>query len=480
MTSTDGGRSSALGRRAVERRLGLVTDLYELTMAASYHRLGMHDRATFSLFVRKLPAHRSFLVAAGLEDALARLERLGFDDEGIDYLVTTGHVRPEEADALARVRFTGDVRAVREGRVVFPGEPLVEVDAPIIEAQLAESLILNAIHYPTLVATKAARCVAVAGGRPLVDFGLRRTPGIDASVDVARACWLAGFASTSNVHAARRLGIPASGTVAHAFIEAMPDERAAFEAWARTTVGPLTLLVDTYDTLSGTRRAIELARRLRGEGRALASLRLDSGDLEALSRAVRQLLDDAGLRDVRIFASGGLDEYAIDRLVRARAPIDGFGVGTRVGMSADAPVLDMAYKIVAYAGRPCLKLSAGKATIVGPKQVWRRRDSGGRLVADRIAALDEPAPTSGDWEPLLEPVVSDGRALRRPRLAELRSAHAAEVARLPAELRAIAPDEPRATYAVSISRVLAERHRAAVRETRRREGLEPHRDGQAS
>lgn len=481
MTSTDCARVST--SEPAELRLGLVADLYELTMAASYHRLGMQGRATFSLFVRKLPAHRSFLVAAGLDGALARLERLGFDDEGAAYLASTGHVRPEEAAVLARTRFTGDVRAVREGRVVFPDEPLVEVDAPIVEAQLAESLILNALHYPTLVATKAARCVAAARGRPLVDFGLRRAPGIDASADVARSCWLAGFASTSNVDAARRLGIPASGTVAHAFIEAMPDERAAFEAWSRAAVGPLTLLVDTYDTLNGTRAAIELAQRLRGEGRAVAAVRLDSGDLDALSRAVRQRLDEAGLRYVRIFASGGLDEYSVDRLVRAGAPIDGFGVGTRVGMSSDAPVLDMAYKLVEYAGAPCLKLSTSKVTLVGPKQVWRLRDAGGRFIADRIAARDEPAPTSGDWEPLLEPVVSQGRRLERPRLAELRAAHAAEIACLPPELRAIEPDAAGAAaiYPVSLSSVLAERHRAAVRATRRREGLEPRpADGRAT
>lgn len=452
---------------ASDGRLGLVTDLYELTMAASYRQLGMSDRATMSLFVRKLPDRRSFLVAAGLEQALERLERFGFDEAGIDYLVSTGHLRRKDAEALARTRFTGDVRAVREGTVVFPDEPILEVDAPIIEAQLAETLLLNAIHFPTLVATKAARCVAAARGRELVDFGLRRTPGIEAGFQVARACWIAGFGSTSNVEAGRIFGIPVSGTVAHAFIEAMPDERSAFEAWARTSAGPITFLVDTYDTLHGTRLAAELAQRLRGQGRTVASLRLDSGDLEALSRAARKLLDDAGLRDVQLFASGGLDEYAIDALVRAGAPIDGFGVGTRIGMSADAPVLDMAYKIVEYAGRPCLKLSSKKATLVGRKQVWRRV-SDGRFVEDRICALDEPSP-GGDWRPLLDHVVRAGRTLARPRLDEVRSFHAEQIASLAPELLAI---DARPTYPAAQSAELRARHRAAVEEARVREGLD--------
>lgn len=456
-----------MAQNTSERSLGLVTDLYELTMAASYHQLGMTERATFSLFVRKLPDRRSFLVAAGLDDALDRLERFGFDDAGVDYLVSTGHLRREDAQFLARTRFTGDVRAAREGSVLFADEPLLEVDAPIIEAQLAETLLLNAVHFPTLVATKAARCVAASRGRSLVDFGLRRTPGIQAGLDVARACWIAGFTSTSNVRAGSALGIPVSGTVAHAFIEAMPNERSAFEAWARTSAGPITLLVDTYDTLHGTRLATELARRLAMQGRQLAALRLDSGDLDALSRAARAILDEAELGNVRIFASGGLDEYAIDALVRRGAPIDGFGVGTRIGMSADAPVLDMAYKIVEYAGRPCLKLSSKKATLVGRKQVWRRRANSGRFVEDRISAHDEPRP-GPDWAPMLEYVVRKGRALTRPKLDEVRRFHAEQIASLAPELTEI---ERRATYPVSLSSELKARHHAAVREARIREGL---------
>jgi nicotinate phosphoribosyltransferase len=453
---------------APRERLGLVTDLYELTMAASYRALGMHERATFSLFVRKLPARRAFLVAAGLEEALRRLEQLGFDEGAVDYVVRAGHLGREDAEAIAKIRFTGDVRAVREGSLVFPDEPILEVDAPIIEAQLAETLLLNAIHFPTCVATKAARCVAAARGKALVDFGLRRTPGIEAGLTVARVCFLAGFSGTSNVAAGATLGIPVSGTVAHAFIEAFSSERAAFEAWGRTAKDPVTLLVDTYDTLHGVRLAVELAKELRARGRRVAALRLDSGDLDALSRATRAILDEADLRDIRLFASGGLDEYSIDALVRAGAPIDGFGVGTRIGMSADAPVLDMAFKIVAYAGKPCLKLSEKKTTLIGPKQVWRRRGEDGRFAEDRISAWDEPAPEAGSWEPLLEYVVRDGQRLADPSLEMLRKQHADEV-------RAFAPGllalDGRSVYRVALSSVLEARQRSAIEGTRRREGL---------
>ena len=450
-----------------EPQLGLVTDLYELTMAASYRRLGMRDRATMSLYVRKLPEHRSYLVAAGIDRAVERLEHLGFDGAGVDYLVSTGHLRREDAEALARTRFTGDVRAVREGSIVFQDEPLLEVDAPIIEAQLAESLVLNAVHYPTLVASKAARCVAAARGRSVVEFGLRRAPGIEAGLEAARACFIAGFASTSNVDAGCVLGMPINGTVAHAFIEAMPDERTAFEAWALTSPGPVTLLVDTYDTLQGVRRAAALGRQLDRSGVKLQAVRLDSGDLDALSLGARRILDAAGLAHVKIFASGGLDEHAIDDLVRAGAPIDGFGVGTRICMSADAPVLDMAYKIVEYAGRPCLKLSAKKASLVGAKQVWRRRGIDGRFAEDRIAALDEPSP-GGEWRPLLEPVVRGGRRLARRSIEDARRFHAEQVALLPLELRTL---ERAAAYPVALSKELRVRHEAAVHAARVREGL---------
>ena len=382
-------------------------------------------------------------------------------------MVSTGSLSEPQARQLVTTRFTGDVWALREGRAIFAGEPLLEVRAPVVEAQLVESMLLNALHYPTLVATKAARCVAAAPGKLLTDFALRRAPGIESGVDVARASYLAGFASTSNMLAGRELGIPTSGTVAHSFIEAFPDETEAFRALASTATGPVTLLVDTYDTVAGVAHAIGVAKEMSVRGVRVTSVRLDSGDLEALSRRARAMLDEAGLRAVRIFASGGLDEYALARLSRAGAPIDGYGVGTRVGMSADAPVLDLAYKIVEYEGRGCLKLSEGKATLVGPKQVWRRHAADGRFAEDLVASRDEPSPGSA-WEPLLEPVVREGRATGLPALDALRKRHREEMAAMPPELLDV---ERNASYPVVHSQTLLERQRSAVEAVRRREEL---------
>jgi nicotinate phosphoribosyltransferase len=449
--------------------IGLATDLYELTMGAAYLALGLDATATFSLFVRKLPTRRSYLVAAGLEDALVALHELSFDEDAAEYLRATGRFDERQIAGLVSTRFTGDVWAVPEGRVVFGGEPLLEVEAPLLEAQLVETLLLNAIYYPTLVATKAARCVSAAPGKALVDFGMRRMPSIDASVAAARACYLAGFASTTNVLAGRFLGIPVSGTVAHSLIELFPSELEAFRRYASTVRGGVTLLVDTYDTLVGVRRAIEVAKELDPGSAHLHAVRLDSGDLADLAVRARRMLDEAGLSGVRIVASGGLDEYELQRLESAGAPIDAYGVGTRLGMSADAPVMDMAYKIVSYAGRPCLKLSEGKATLIGPKQVWRRRANDGRFVEDLVAARDEPAP-GPDWEPMLEPVVSRGRPVRAPPLREMRLRHEQEMRSLPRELLGL--DTRELPYPVRMSTLLEHRQRRAVDEVRQREGLD--------
>lgn len=467
----DGGYGLCTDQRTMPSaragRLALATDLYELTMGAVYLELGLEESATFSLVVRKLPANRPFLVAAGLQDAVERLVELAFDADAADYLRSTRRFDERQVARLVETRFTGDVWALPEGRVVFAGEPLLEVTAPILEAQLVETLLLNAVYYPTLVATKAARCVSAAPGKALVDFGMRRMPGIEASIAAARACFIAGFTATSNVLAGRELDVPMGGTMAHSLVEIFPSELDAFRGYAAAARDGITLLVDTYDTLAGVRRAVAVARELAARGRRLAAIRLDSGDLIELSRRARRLLDDAGLRDVRIVASGGLDEYELARLERARAPIDGYGIGTRLGMSADAPVVDMAYKIVAYAGRACLKLSEGKATLVGPKQVWRRRDEQGRLIEDILAARDEPAP-GPEWEPLLEQVVGGGRAGPLPNLRELRDRNDREIRSLPRDL--LGPEPPERPYPVRISAELAERHMRAVAEVKRREG----------
>ncbi|MGW5672019.1 nicotinate phosphoribosyltransferase, partial [Micromonospora sp. NPDC003776] len=383
---------------------GLRTDLYELRMAASYLRRGMTQPATFSLFVRRLPHDRGFLVAAGLAEALAFLEGFAFDDDEVGYLRDSVGLDEPTLSALAGLRFTGDVWAVPEGRVVFADEPLLEVTAPIAQAQLVETGVLNLITFHTTIASKAARCRLAAGGAQLVDFAFRRTHGIDAGAGVARASAIAGFAATSHVEAARRYGLQPSGTMAHSYVEAFPDERAAFRAFATDFPTNPIFLVDTYDTPAGVRAAVDVIGELGLTGPV--AVRLDSGDLTELARQARAILDEAGLRQARIVASGSLDEDVIAELVARGAPIDAYGVGTRMGVSYDAPSLDSAYKLVAYGDRPVLKRSPGKATLPGPKQVFR--DPGG-AGGDIVGLRDEPPPAGR--EPLLVPVMREGRRL---------------------------------------------------------------------
>lgn len=411
----------------------LFVDLYELTMGKSYLAEGMAERpATFQLFCRHLPQGWGYLVAAGLDDVLAHLEELRFTGDDLAYLESTGLFGPSLLERLARLRFTGDVRALPEGTLFFPDEPVLEVTAPLLEAQLVETAVLNQIHFQSLIAGKAARCVEAAQGRGLVDFSLRRTHGAEAGLKVARASYLAGFASTSNVLAGRLYGIPIAGTMAHSYVECFEDEQAAFEAFTRAYPRSSTLLVDTYDTVDGARRAGRVAHALAERGGRLGAVRLDSGDLLELSRRVRRVLDEDGLPEVGIFASGSLDEREIARLLAGGAPIDGFGVGSRLGVSADAPYLDMAYKLVAFDGRPVLKLSAGKATLPGAKQVWRRVEAG-RLAGDLVTLVDEP-PTEGA-QPLLQPVMKDGARLGQDSLAAARARAAAQRAALAPEQR---------------------------------------------
>lgn len=402
---------------------GLLTDLYALNMAASYLARGMTGSAVFSLFVRRLPPNRGFLVSAGLEDCLAFLEGFGFDAAELEWLEQHGFAGPT-LERLEPLRFTGEVRAVPEGRVIFADEPLLEVTAPIAEAQLVETFLLNQITFQTTLATKAARCRVAAQDRlGLVDFSLRRTQGIEAGLAVARLSAMVGFSATSNVEAARRFGLAASGTMAHSYVEAFPDETSAFAAFATDRPGPVTFLVDTYDTLRGVGAAIGVIRQL-GLGES-AAVRLDSGDIVSLAEASRKLLDDAGLDGVRIFASGGLDEHDVERFVRDHVPVDAVGIGTRMGVSADAPSLDSAYKLVDYNGRPVMKLSPEKVTLPGAKQVFRRPEG------DVLALRDEPAPPGA--EPLLEVVMRNGRRVGPPdSLRKARARFEADIDRLPA------------------------------------------------
>jgi nicotinate phosphoribosyltransferase len=383
----------------------LLTDLYELRMAASYLRHGMDAPATFSLFVRNLPPSRGFLVAAGVESCCEWLEQFSFEDEDLTFLASLGFDDATLA-SFSELRFTGDVVAVPEGRIVFANEPILEVTAPIAEAQLVETYLLNKVSLETMLATKAARCrLAAAGKIDLVEFGFRRTQGVEAGIAVARLTAMVGFSATSNVEAARRYGLTATGTMAHSYIEAFEHEVDAFSTFASDFPEQTTFLVDTYDTLAGVARAIEVI-----ESRGLAQrsgIRLDSGDLAQLAVAARSLLDAAGLFDVRIFVSGGLDEYDLARFVAAGAPINAAGLGTRLGVSADAPYLDSAYKLVAYNGRPVAKLSEAKATLPGPKQVFR-----GAELRDAIGCRDEAAPAGTVG--LLEEMMRSGRRLGSP------------------------------------------------------------------
>jgi nicotinate phosphoribosyltransferase len=451
----------------------LLLDLYELTMAQSYFDHGLAAPATFSLFARRLPPGWGSFLAAGLDDVLAYLEGLAFGPRDLAYLRSTGLFSEDFLRYLGRLRFTGSVRALPEGTVCFPDEPLLEVTAPLVEAQLAETVVLNQVHLQTLVASKAARCVRAARGRRLVDFGLRRTHGTDAGLKVARCAYLAGFDATSNVLAGQRYGVPIAGTMAHSYVQAFGDELAAFRAYARSYPDACTLLIDTYDTVTGAERAAVVGQELAAAGHRLRGVRLDSGDLIELSFAVRPVLDRAGLRDASIFASGGLDEHAIAEAVAAEAPIDAFGVGSRLGTVADAPYLDMAYKLVAYAGRPTLKLSAGKATWPGPKQVWRLggREAPGDALEDWLGGAGEPGPAGG--RPLLVPVMAGGRRLA-PQAPAAALAAARERAR--AELAALPPAacslEASAAPAVRVTPAL-ERLRARLAAEARAAGAAP-------
>jgi len=441
------------------RRLSpLIVDLYELTMAEAYLRHGPDSLATFDLFVRDLPPERPFLLAVGLGTVLEQIEGLRFDDDDLADLAEATALGADTLEYLASLRFSGDVWAVPEGTPIFPGEPLLRITAPIVEAQLLETMVMNLVHVQTLLATKAARVVLAAQGRPVVDFGMRRAHGPDAAMLGARAFWIAGIAATSNVAAGRELGIPTAGTMAHSFIQAWGNEEGAFRAFVETWPETV-LLVDTYDTLRGIERVIDLAREL-GPAFKVRGIRLDSGDLDELAAAARARLDDAGLHSVQIFASGNLDEHRIAELVAAGAPIDAFGVGTRLATSADDPNLNIVYKLAQLDDRPLLKLSTDKTTLPGIKQIWRRRGGDGIVEGDIIGVADEIL----EGEALLVEVMRSGVILEagRPDLAMAREHAREQLASLPEQLRRLQPVRDR--YPVEISpRLRRMRDEAAAR-----------------
>jgi nicotinate phosphoribosyltransferase len=414
----------------------LLTDLYQLNMIQAYLDHGETRPAVFEFFVRKLPPERGFLVAAGLEQALDFLEDLRFAPEELDWLAQSGRFGKDLLDHLAQLRFTGDVHAMPEGTIFFPNEPILRVTAPLPQAQLVETRLINILHFQSLIAAKAARMVLSAPGKLLVDFGLRRAHGAEAGLLAARASYIAGFAGTATMLAGKLFGIPIYGTMAHSFVQAYDSEEAAFEAFARSRPDNLILLIDTYDTEAAARKVVSLAPRLRSEGITVRGVRLDSGDLIALANSVRRILDDGGLSDVTIFASGGIDEAELAKAVQQQAPIDGFGIGTSLTTSFDLPALDCAYKLQEYAGLPRRKRSTGKETWPGRKQVWRHCGPDGRIAWDVLSV--ERDGQAG--EPLIVPVMKGGRRIApRPTLADARARAVHGLERLPEPLRRLEP-----------------------------------------
>lgn len=423
----------------------LLTDLYQLTMLQGYFDQGMNETAVFEFFVRKLPAKRNFLIAAGLEQALAFLEQVQFSPEELEWIAGYGAFHPAFVRHLETFRFSGDVYAMAEGTLFFPDEPILRVIAPIAEAQLVESRLINLLHFQTLIASKAARSVLVAPDKLLVDFGLRRAHGSEAGLLAARASYLAGFAGTATVMAAPIFGIPVYGTMAHSFVQAHDDEAAAFDHFARSLPENVILLIDTYDTEAAAEKVVRLAPKLMRDGIKIKGVRLDSGDLADHAFRVRRILDDGGLQDASIFASGSVDEYVVERLMQQNAPIDGFGIGTHMDTSADAPYLDCVYKLVEYAGRARRKRSEGKVVWPGRKQVFRRYGADGGLRGDILSVEGDQL----EGESLITPVMKGGRRLSPAEsLQQSRQRALGELKRLPESLKSLQAD-PRYTVTVS-------------------------------
>lgn len=429
-------------------RGALLTDLYQLSMTHAYLEHGKLDTAVFEFFFRKLPPERGFLIAAGLEQALDFLEQLSFSGEEIEWLIDTGRFSSQLIDYLAALRFTGDVDAVPEGTAIFADEPILRVTAPLPQAQLVETRLINLLHYQTLIASKAARMVLIAPGKTLIDFGLRRAHGAEAGVMAARASYIGGFSGTATMIAGKLFGIPVSGTMAHSFVEAFDSEAEAFASFAHSRPEHLTFLIDTYDVQAAARKVVALASGLRKRGTEIAAVRIDSGDLIELSRRVRTTLDEGGLSQVAVFVSGGIDEDALRHMIDSSAAISGFGIGTSLTTSSDVPALDCAYKLQEYAGLARRKLSTGKATWPGRKQIWRRYGRDGRIARDILSVENDQFP----GEMLVLPVMRAGtRVCNRPALAEIRARAAQQLEYLPESLRRL---EPGASCEVHISQAL--------------------------
>ena len=431
----------------------LLTDLYQLNMLETYLANGQTQTAVFEFFFRRLPPRRGFLLAAGLEQALDYLENLRFSADDIDWLKSTGRFRANLIDYLRAFRFTGDVHAMPEGSVCFANEPLLRVTAPLPQAQMVETRLINILHFQTLIASKAARMVLAAPGKVLSDFGLRTAHGAEAGLFSARASYLAGFAGAANVEAGARYGVPIVGTMAHSFVQVHDDEAQAFEDFARARPDGVILLIDTYDTEAGARKVVSLAPKLAADGIAIRGVRIDSGDLAAQARKVRAILDAGGLNGVIILVSGGINEDVLQSMMKEKAPIDGYGIGVNLDASIDAPSLDCAYKLQEYAGTPRRKLSEGKATWPGRKQVWRAYDLQGRMCGDTLSL--ETDKYAG--ETLVKPAMRGGkRLLPAPTLTQIRERAKRELDSLPDALKRLEPSDYPVTVAQPLRAMAAE------------------------
>lgn len=427
----------------------LFTDLYELTMLYAYLENGKKEWASFELFVRELPKNRNYLVFSGLNDVVELIENLRFSKDDIDYLYSLNLFPDWFLDFLKEFQFTGNVYSMREGEVFFQNEPVLRVEAPIYEAQLLETAVMNQIHISSLIATKAARIFSVSRGRGLSDFSLRRTHGFDAGMKVARNSYLAGFNSTSNVLAGKVYGIPVVGTVAHSFIMSFESEEEAFRAFLKAFPQKAVLLIDTYDTVEGAKKAVKVSKEM---GVKLRGVRLDSGNVVELSKEVRRILDGAGFTETKIIVSGGLDEYRIDEILKEGAPVDAFGVGTKFGTSADSPYIDFVYKLVEYDGKPVMKLSPGKRMYPGRKQVFRGKGE------DTVSLFDEKL----GGEPLLEKVIENGKLVKKlPKLNESREFFLRRFSELPNEIKDI---HRKVEYPVHVSEKLKKLYESLERE----------------
>ena len=390
----------------------LFAAFYQLTMAQAYWQNDRIGQSTFSLFIRRFPPSRGYMVFAGLEDILDHLQNFGFNSTDIDYLRSLNHFEKEFLDYLSELKFTGQVRSMQEGTIFFPNEPVLEITAPLIEGQIIENYLLNRVNLETVLATKAARSIYAAKGHTISEVGSRRSHGIDSADSLVRIGKIVGIESTGNIHGAATYSQKASGTMAHSFISSFDSELEAFRAFARSFPDTSTFLVDTFDTEQGTQNAIQVAQEMLENGHHLNAVRLDSGDFGLISKEVRKMLDNAGLSEVKIIVSGDIDEYMINKLVESNAPIDSFGIGTKMATSSDSPAIDCVYKLVEYKNKPVMKLSKGKETLAGRKQVFRFTQANGNYDKDVLALDDEDITQYSGSDPLLETVLASGSITR--------------------------------------------------------------------